>query len=316
MIATLLTFGITIVHQPGSLASSARAWRGRSLGVTCSAGAFTFEDRGGSECRFLMPVDDELRAKQVVYKLSKDRLTLGVDGATSPVIDDEQLWAAVDTEMSFWEIDEVNSERCVVVNLVKRSQANWNVGLMSQFDVDRTITTRTFFDITVDGEPAGRIVMGLYGRNTPRTTENFRCLCTNERGATVAKTHFKGTPFHRIIPGFMLQGGDTTMGDGTGGVSIYGRPFEDEDFGVAHDRAGLLSMANAGPDSNGSQFFITCAETPWLDGKHVVFGEVVEGMELVKTLEGYGGVDEGKPSKQIIVADCGEIERTPSPSGW
>ena len=115
-----------------------------------------------------------------------------MDGAASPVIDDEQLWAAVDTEMSFWEIDEVNSERCVVVNLVKRSQANWNVGLMSQFDVDRTITTRTFFDITVDGEPAGRIVMGLYGRNTPRTTENFRCLCTNERGATVAKTHFKG----------------------------------------------------------------------------------------------------------------------------
>merc|ERR1712087_997340 len=122
-----------------------------------------------------------------------------------------------------------------------------------------------------------------------------------------AALSYVDSPFHRIIPGFMLQGGDTTNGDGTGGESIYGGKFKDEDFGVKHERAGLLSMANSGPDSNGSQFFITVAPTPWLDGKHVVFGEVLSGMELVKTLEELGS-DSGQPSKTVTVTASGVLD--------
>mmetsp|Transcript_145726 Transcript_145726/g.254270 ORF Transcript_145726/g.254270 Transcript_145726/m.254270 type:complete len:217 (-) Transcript_145726:186-836(-) len=162
------------------------------------------------------------------------------------------------------------------------------------------ITKRVFFEMSVQGKPAGRILFGLYGDIVPKTTENFRALCTGEQGFG-----YKGCPLHRIIPGFMCQGGDFTNRNGTGGRSIYGHKFADENFEVNHTKPGLLSMANAGPNTNGSQFFITTAATSWLDGKHVVFGEVLEGMELVRKLETLGS-QSGRPRAEVIIRDCGE----------
>ena len=165
-----------------------------------------------------------------------------------------------------------------------------------------------FFDVDINGKASGRIEMGLYGNHVPKTVENFRALCTGEKGeGTSGKPlHYKGSCFHRIIPGFMLQGGDFTNANGTGGESIYGDKFEDEAFGIDHDRPFLLSMANSGPDSNGSQFFITTGEAPHLDMKHVVFGEVLSGQELVRDIEGKG-TPEGKCKAQVMIADCGEL---------
>ncbi|MEM7698901.1 MAG: peptidylprolyl isomerase [Verrucomicrobiota bacterium] len=160
---------------------------------------------------------------------------------------------------------------------------------------------RVYFDMTADGESIGRITMELRSDVVPKTAENFRCLCTGEKGIS-----YKNSPFHRVIPDFMCQGGDITEGDGTGGQSIYGRRFDDENFELKHEGPGILSMANAGPNTNGSQFFLTTVETDWLDGAHVVFGKVVEGMDVVEKIEGFGS-RKGRTSKEILVADCGEL---------
>ena len=171
------------------------------------------------------------------------------------------------------------------------------------------ITKKVYFDITVDGESEGRIVFGMFGSTVPKTVENFAQLATGEAGTgnSGKPLFFKGSKFHRIIPGFMAQGGDFTNGNGTGGESIYGNKFEDENFVVKHTKPMLLSMANAGPNTNGSQFFITFAATPWLDGRHVVFGEVIEGEDVVKALERIGS-GSGKTSKEAVIADCGVLE--------
>ena len=161
---------------------------------------------------------------------------------------------------------------------------------------------KVFFDVTADGESLGRIEFELFADVAPKTAENFRALATGEKGFG-----YKGSPFHRVIPNFMLQGGDFTNQNGTGGKSIYGDKFPDENFTLKHDAPGLLSMANAGPNTNGSQFFITTVVTPWLDGRHTVFGKVTDGMDVVKKVEALGS-QSGKTSKKIIIADCGEIK--------
>jgi len=165
-----------------------------------------------------------------------------------------------------------------------------------------------FFDIAINGRPSGRLTFKLFNDVTPKTAENFRALCTGEKGvgASGSKLHFKGSKFHRIITEFMAQGGDFTKGNGTGGESIYGEKFEDENFNVKHVGKGLLSMANAGPGTNGSQFFITFKDTPWLDGKHVVFGQLTEGLELLQRIETHGSAS-GTPNGVVEITESGEL---------
>lgn len=167
---------------------------------------------------------------------------------------------------------------------------------------------KVFFDVTIGGQSAGRITFELYNDIVPKTAENFRALCTGEKGTGKSgkPLHYKGSTFHRVIPQFMLQGGDFTNGNGTGGESIYGEKFPDENFKEKHTVPYLLSMANAGPNTNGSQFFLCTAPTSWLDGKHVVFGNVVAGMDVVKAVEKVGS-SSGKTAKPVVVADCGQL---------
>ena len=276
------------------------------------AGApFTFKD-DGTTAIVTMPIGEDVRGKDVAFELSSTELTLGVKGNAPPAIDGEALWGIVRPDDSYWEIDDLDGVgRCVVLELIKKDTYKaWDYLLKSQYTPpDRTVTSKVFLELEVDGEAAGRIECGLYGNQVPLTAENFRALCTGEKGegASGKPLHFKGSTFHRVIGDFMLQGGDFTNGDGTGGESIYGEKFADENFELKHTGAGVLSMANAGPGTNGSQFFICTVKTAWLDGRHVVFGGVLEGMDVVKAVEkvGSGG---GKTTKTVEITDSGELE--------
>jgi peptidylprolyl isomerase len=188
-----------------------------------------------------------------------------------------------------------------------------NSGGSRQGSAEASTNPVVYFDMSIGGKQKGMIVMELFADTVPKTANNFRSLCTGEKGPgrSGKQLHFMGSAFHRVIPGFMCQGGDFTKGDGTGGESIYGEKFKDENFKHKHTGPGILSMANCGPNTNGSQFFLCTAPTPHLDGKHVVFGRVVDGMDVVKLIEKQGS-QSGKPKCRIVIEDCGELGGTSS----
>lgn len=255
-----------------------------------------------------VPVADGVRKKDMALDIHPTRLSLAVAGQQLLQGDFGDKMVKVDG--CFWEFEDTPDGRVLNITLEKTVSGylSWEHLLASEAaPPDYTVTSRVWMDITAGGKPLGRVVMALWGRMVPKTAENFRALCTGEQGtgASGVPLHYKGCPLHRVIPGFMAQAGDFTAGNGTGGESIYGRTFPDENFRATHDTAGLLSMANAGPNTNGSQFFITFEPTPHLDANHVVFGKVEYGMDIVRRVEALGS-ESGQPKEELVIADCGE----------
>lgn len=258
------------------------------------------------ELTVYVPVDDDTKAKDVVFKISNAKLYVQIK---DEVMIDDAFTKPIVAEESSWELATVKGQKNLVITVLKKDKWQTFEYLLKKEDLpaDTTITHCCFMDIGVDGENIGRIIFGLYGNQVPKTVENFRALCTGEKSTDSEKLHYEGCSFHRIIPAFMCQGGDFTNNDGTGGKSIYGEKFADENFAMKHTMQGALSMANSGPNSNGSQFFITLNQTEHLDGKHVVFGEVTGGFfDVLKVMEELGS-PQGTTSRKVTILACGEL---------
>ncbi|KAI8468030.1 MAG: cyclophilin-type peptidyl-prolyl cis-trans isomerase [Monoraphidium minutum] len=253
-----------------------------------------------------VPVESGVRGRDVQFEAHPKRVTLKVGG--QEVVSGGLADAGeIDIDGTFWTLESEGDKKVLLVTLAKKHSGHESWQFLFEADrPDTSVTHRCFLDVQGEKGRGGRLVVGLYGNLAPRTADNFRALCSGEKGAgqVAERLHFKGSPFHRIIPGFMAQAGDITQGNGMGGESIYGEAFEDETFKGTHAGRGTLAMANAGPDTNGSQFYITFGPAPHLDGKHVVFGQVEAGWDTLAFLEGVGS-NAGTPSEKITITDCG-----------
>jgi len=269
-----------------------------------------------------MPIADDVTPKDVIFNCQDWALKLGLVPEMGGLVINDQVLYKVDVGESKYVIDEgVYGERCVIVWLPRlvKEEGDRFAPMTEQFLLEGEkkraalqykITHKAFLDIEVDGSPQGRIVLGLYGDIAPRTVENFRCLCTGEKGEsseTGSPLHYKGSRFHRVVSGFCIQGGQTFEDEeGSGGESIYGGTFEDESLRVRFKKPGMLAMANGGPDTNGSQFFITTCKADHLAHKFVGFGQVLEGYQVVQAVEAIE-TEDGEPSVSIVISDCGEL---------
>eukprot|EP00879_Flechtneria_rotunda_P011269 GHRR01011771.1.p1 GENE.GHRR01011771.1~~GHRR01011771.1.p1 ORF type:complete len:328 (+),score=115.83 GHRR01011771.1:407-1390(+) len=260
------------------------------------------------EVRIKVPVAAGVRGKDVSFEVHPTRLKLDVAGQC---LLQGQLTEEgnIRSDDSYWVLESEDDGKYVAITLTKATMGHESWPALLEEDLpDTTVTHRVYLDVQV-GQRVARLVLGLFGNVVPKTVENFRALVSGEKGigpVSGKPLHFKGSVFHRIIPGFMAQGGDITLGNGMGGESIYGEMFKDENFKVKHDSRGLLAMANAGPNTNNSQFYITFTPTSHLDGKHVVFGKVEAGWSTLMLMEGAGS-DSGAPTSPVTILDCQEV---------
>jgi len=274
-----------------------------------------------------VPIADDVNKQDVIFDCKDGNLKIGMIPEKGGLVIDDKMLYKCDIESSYFVIDDGEyGERCIAVWLEKFDKmGDWYAydrfepkterfllqGEKSKAELTYEITQKCFFDVEIGDKEMGRIVFGLYGKISPRTVENFRCLCTGEKGAselTEEPLHYKGTRFHRVLPGFCIQGGQTFENEeGSGGESIYGMTFEDENLRVKFASKGMLAMANGGPNTNGSQFFITTSSADHLNFKTVGFGEVIDGYEVVRAIESIG-TDEGEPIENAIIADCGMLD--------
>ncbi|KAK9816585.1 hypothetical protein WJX72_002282 [[Myrmecia] bisecta] len=293
-------------RRDSCLGSRLSLFRRRAL--TQKPGSDVSWSQSVDEVDILMAVPADLQRRDVTWEVHPSRLKLQAAGEV--LLEGDFGQEKVDLDGCFWVLEDAAQGRVVHITLAKQTSGyeSWTGLLHSDIPPppDLTVTKHAFLEFGAGGSNLGRVLLGLYGRHTPRTAANFAALCTGDKGIGLCgrPLHYGGCPVHRIIPGFMVQAGDFTCGDGTGGESIYGGRFDDEALDIPHDSAGLLSMANSGPNSNGSQFFITLAPAPWLDGKHTVFGRVEAGMQVVRKLEELG-TPAGPPRQPVTISACG-----------